>query len=88
MNAIVEVQPYRATLSTDTLSKWNGVVRVWSEPTNILQGAKVVDEIKEPMPVTALEEQKDIFGALTQRVKIKYGKGREGWVIYEAIVLK
>lgn len=86
MNNIKVVEPYKAMISKDVIKKWNGAVRVWSEPRSAVEGAKMVDEIKEPVEVTVVEEQKDMYGSLNQRAKIRYGDGKEGWVLWDAIV--
>jgi hypothetical protein len=85
-NIIKSVEPYKATVSKEILKQWNGVVRVWSEPKSAVEGAKVVDELTEPIEVTVTEEQKDMYGSLAQRAKIRYGEGKEGWVLYHALV--
>ena len=46
MNKIEEVEPYQAKVSKETLKKWNGTVRVWSEPMSAVEGSKVLDEIQ------------------------------------------
>jgi hypothetical protein len=88
MNKIESVEPYSASVSEETLTKWNGIVRVWSEPKSAVEGAEVVDEIEEPTEVTVVEEQKDMHGSLVQRAKIRYGEGKEGWVLAHAITRK
>jgi len=85
MNKIEKVGPYEATVSKAILKKWNGVVRVWSEPMSAVEGSKVLDEIKEPVRVTVFEEQKDIYGSLSQRAHIRYGDSKGGWVLWDAI---
>ncbi len=87
MNNIEQVEPYKSRISEEALSKWDGVVRVWSEPKSIIDGAEVVDELRQPLEVTVVVEQKDVYGSLTQRVKIQYDNGREGWVLYDALVV-
>jgi len=87
MNKTGKVEAYQASVSEEILKKWNGVVRVWNEPKSAVEGATVVDEIKEPVEVTVVEEQKDMYGSKAQRAKINYGKGREGWVLFDALTL-
>jgi len=87
VNKTEKVEPYQASVSEEILSKWNGIVRVWSEPQSAVEGATVVDEIKEPVEVTVVEEQKDSYGHKAQRAKIKYGEGREGWVLSDALMV-
>jgi len=86
MNSIKSVEPYKAFVTKEILKEWNGVVRVWSEPRSAVEGAEVVDEITKPIEVTVIEEQKDMYGSLAQRARIKYGEGKEGWVLYHALV--
>lgn len=85
MNKIEKVEPYKVLVTKEILTKWNGVVRVWSEPKSAVEGAEVVDEIKKPTEVTVVEEQKDMYGSLAQRAKIRYSNNREGWVLYHAL---
>ena len=85
MHTIEKVQPYRASVSRETLSEWNGVVRVWNEPKSVIEGAEVIDEIKESIDVMVVEEQKGIFGSKPQKAKIIYGTGKEGWVFFAAL---
>ena len=88
MKNIITVEPYRASITAEILKKWNGTVRVWSEPKSAVDGAKVVDEITKPTNVTVIEEQKDMYGSLSQRARVKYGTGKEGWVLYHMIAKK
>jgi hypothetical protein len=88
MKNIVTVEPYKAFITAEILKKWNGTVRVWSEPKSAVDGAKVVEEITKPTEVTVVEEQKDMYGSLTQRAKVKYGAGKEGWVLSQMIAKK
>jgi len=85
LNKIEVVKPYKARISKETVDKWHGTIRVWSEPKSAVEGAEVVDEIQKPTTVTVVEEQKDMYGSLAQRARIKYGKGKEGWVQYHAL---
>jgi hypothetical protein len=88
VNRIEKVEPYKAWVSGEILDKWNGVVRVWSEPRSAVDGAEVVDEIKKPTEVRVVEEQKDMYGSLAQRFRIRYGKSQEGWVLFDALAIK
>jgi len=88
VNKVEKFEPYQASVSKEILSKWNGIVRVWSEPKSAVEGAEVIDEIKEPVEVTVVEEQKDMYGSKAQRAKIKYGEGREGWVLSDALTVR
>jgi len=86
MNDIKSVEPHKATISREIIKNWNGAVRVWNEPKSAVEGAKVMDEITKPIEVTVTEEQKDMYGSRAQRAKIRYGEGKEGWVLYHALV--
>ena len=88
MNKIEKVEHYKAWVSKEILSRWNGVVRVWSDPESAVEGAEVVDEIKKPTEVTVVEEQKDMYGSKAQRARITYSEGREGWVLSDALAVK
>jgi hypothetical protein len=85
MNRSESVEPYKAYVSNEIISRWNGIVRVWSDPKSAVEGAKVVDELTRPVEVTVVEEQKDMYGSLSQRAKIRYGEGKEGWVLYDGL---
>jgi hypothetical protein len=85
---IESVEPYEASIDGETLNRWSGIVRVWSEPKSAVEGATVVDEIQKPLQVTVIEEQKDMYGSLSQRARISYGKGKEGWVLFQALTKK
>ena len=84
MNKIERVEAYKAFIAKDILTKWNGFVRVWSEPKSAVEGSGVVDEISEPVEVTVVEEQKGMYGSDVQRAKVKYGD-KDGWVLYHMI---
>ena len=88
MNKTEKVEPYQAYVSEETLSKWSGIVSVWSAPKSPVEGAKVIDEIKEPVEVTVVDEQGDVWGSKARLAKIKYGEGREGWVLLDALTVK
>jgi uncharacterized protein with PIN domain len=85
MNKTIKIEPYSTLVSKEFFSKLSRILYVWSDPKSAVDGARVVDEIKEPIEVTVLELQKDIYFR-PQRAKIRYGGGREGWVLYEALV--
>src|SRR3972149_6537861 len=76
-------QPYKAQISKETLERW-GEIRVWDQPMSAVEGAQVKDSIKEVIGVTVVEEQKGLFGTI-QRVKVRYAKDKEGWVLWEAV---
>ncbi|MFH1087349.1 MAG: hypothetical protein V1737_02030 [Chloroflexota bacterium] len=88
MAQAAKFKPYKATVSEETLERWSGVVRVWNEPKSAVDGGEVVDQIKEPIAVTVVEEQLDMYGSKPQRARIEYGQDKQGWVIYEALVKK
>lgn len=88
MNESERFEPYQAYISEETLNKWNKIVTVWSQPTSPIEGARVVDEIKQPLEVTVVEEQLETYGLRRKRAKIRYDEGREGWVLAEALTVK
>jgi hypothetical protein len=83
---IEQVQEYRAQITQDILDRYDGVVRVWDTPRSAIDGGQVVDKLTQPTEVAVYEEEKDIYGSLPQRARIRYGDGREGWVLYQMIV--
>ena len=85
MNKMEKVEPYRAKIGKEVIKRWNGVVRVWSEPMSAVEGSQVLDEISEPIEVTVTQEQKDIYGSLSQRAYVEYGGDKQGWVLFDAI---
>jgi uncharacterized protein with PIN domain len=87
VNKTVKVEPYKAFVDKEFFSKWSRILYVWSEPKSLSEGAKVVDKIKEPTEVTVVEVQKDIY-LRSERARIRYGEGREGWVLYEVLIKK
>ncbi len=88
MAKIEKVEPYRALVSQETITRWNGVVRVWSDPKSAVEGSEVVGQIREPTEVIVMEEQREMFSSQPQRARVQYAEGREGWVLFEALVLK
>ena len=42
MNKVEQVEPYSANVTKSILKKWNGVVRVWSEPMSAVEGSQVL----------------------------------------------
>jgi hypothetical protein len=82
---IERVQAYTAVISHATLERYDGVVRVWDTPRSAIDGGQVVDRITQPLEVVVHEEEKDIYGSLPQRARIRYGDGKEGWVLYQMI---
>jgi len=87
VNKVENFEPYQASISKQTLIEWNGIVSVWNSPKSPLEGAKVVDEIREPAEVMVVEEQQETYGLKRKRAKIKYGEGREGWVLSDALTV-
>lgn len=85
MNRTVKVEPYSAFVNQEFFSKLSRILHVWSEPKSAVEGSKVVDEIKKPIEVTLLELQKDVYFR-PQQARIRYGNGREGWVLYDALI--
>jgi hypothetical protein len=82
---IERVQEYTALISQEILDRYDGVVRVWDSPRSVIDGGQVVDKITQPLEVVVHEEEKDIYGSLPQRARIRYGDGKEGWVLYQMI---
>ncbi|HSF29569.1 MAG TPA: hypothetical protein VLK82_03730 [Candidatus Tectomicrobia bacterium] len=86
MEKIEPVQPYKAMITQEILEHYDGVVRVWDTPRSAIDGGQVVDKLSQPTEVVVSEEEKDIYGSLPQRVKVRYGDGKEGWVLYQMVV--
>jgi len=85
LEKIERVQEYQAMITPEILERYDGVVRVWDGPRSAIDGGQVVDKIIQPTEVIVYEEEKDIYGSLPQRAKIRYGDGKEGWVLYQMI---
>lgn len=85
LEKIERVQEYQAMITQEILERYDGVVRVWNSPRSAIDGGQVVDKIIQPTEVIVYEEEKDIYGSLPQRAKIRYGDGKEGWVLYQMI---
>jgi hypothetical protein len=83
---IEPVRGYTAMITQEILDRYDGVVRVWDTPRSAIDGGQVVEKITHPTEVVVSEEEKDIYGALPQRAKVRYGDGKEGWVLYQMIV--
>jgi len=83
MNDLKKFQPYQAFVSQETLWTWN-LVSVWNSPKSPSEGAKVIDEIRQPIEVTVVEEQQETYGLKRKLAKIAYA-GKEGWVPSEAL---
>ena len=86
LEKIGKVQEYKAMITQEILDRYDGVVRIWDTPRSAIDGGQVVDKIAEPAEVLVLEEEKDIYGALPQRAKVRYGANKEGWVLYQMLV--
>jgi hypothetical protein len=85
MDKIVQVQEYPALISQEILDRYDGVVRVWDTPRSAIDGGQVVDKITQPTDVVVSAEEKDIYGSLPQRAKVRYADGKEGWVLYQML---
>jgi hypothetical protein len=85
MEKIEPVQAYTALITQEILDRYDGVVRVWDTPRSAIDGAQVMDKISQPTEVVVTEEEKDLYGSLPQRAKVRYGDGREGWVLYQML---
>ena len=77
--------PYAVSVTRTLLNKWNGEIRVWDTPRSAIEGGVVVDKITRPVKAVVLEEQLDMYGSLPQRARIRYSRGKEGWVIYDMV---
>ena len=82
---IERVQEYKAMITQETLDRYEGVVRIWDTPRSAIDGGQVADKITQPTEVLVLEEEKDMYGSLPQRAKVRYGSGKEGWVLYQML---
>jgi hypothetical protein len=85
MEKIERVQEYAAMITQEILDRYDGVVRVWDVPHSAIDGGQVVDKITQLTEVVVSEEEKDMYGSLPQRAKVRYGDGKEGWVLYQMI---
>jgi hypothetical protein len=85
MDKIARVQEYPAMITQDILERYDGIVRVWDAPRSALDGGQVVDKITQPTEVVVSEEEKDLYGSLPQRAKVRYADGKEGWVLYQML---
>ena len=82
---IERVQEYKAMITQETLDRYEGVVRIWDTPRSAIDGGQVADKITQPTEVLVFEEEKDMYGSLLQRAKVRYGSGKEGWVLYQML---
>jgi hypothetical protein len=85
MEKIQQVQEYRALITQEILERYDGVVRLWDSPRSAIDGGQVVDKITQPTEVVVSEEERDLYGSLPQRAKVRYGDGKTGWVLYQMI---
>ena len=85
MEKIQRVQEYRALITQEILERYDGVVRLWDSPRSAIDGGQVVDTITQPTEVVVSEEERDLYGSLPQRAKVRYGDGKTGWVLYQMI---
>jgi hypothetical protein len=86
MDKIAHVQEYTAVITQEILERYDGMVRVWDTPRSAIDGGQVVDKITHPIDVVVSQEERDIYGSLPQRAKVRYGDGKEGWVLYQMLV--
>jgi hypothetical protein len=85
MDRIEQVQEYQALITAEILARYDGVVRVWDSPRSAIDGGQVIDQITQPAEVVVHQEEKDIYGSLPQRVHVRYGEHKSGWVLYQMI---
>jgi len=88
MDKIARVPEYPAVITQEILDRYDGVVRVWDTPRSAIDGGQVVDKITQPTDVVVSEEEKDIYGSLPQRAKVRYADGKTGWVLYQMLTKK
>ena len=86
MDKIAHVQEYTAVITQEILERYDGTVRVWDTPRSAIDGGQVVDKITQPIDVVVSQEERDVYGSLPQRAKVRYGDGKEGWVLYQMLV--
>jgi hypothetical protein len=85
MDKITQVQEYPAVITLEILERYDGVVRVWDTPRSAIDGGQVVDKITQPTDVVVSAEEKDLYGSLPQRAKVRYADGKEGWILYQML---
>lgn len=85
MDKIAQVQEYPAVITLEILECYDGVVRVWDTPRSAIDGGQVVDKITQPTDVVVSAEEKDMYGSLPQRAKVRYADGKEGWILYQML---
>jgi hypothetical protein len=85
MEKIEQVAEYKAMITQEILERYDRVVRVWDSPRSAIDGGQVIDKITQPTEVVVSEEEKDLYGSLPQRAKVRYGGDKTGWVLYQMI---
>jgi hypothetical protein len=85
MDKITQVQEYPAVITLEIIERYDGVVRVWDTPRSAIDGGQVVDKITQPTDVVVSAEEKDLYGSLPQRAKVRYADGKEGWILYQML---
>lgn len=85
LEKIERVQEYPAVITQEILERYDGVVRVWDSPRSAIDGGQVLDKLTQPTEVVVCEEEKDLYGSLPQRAKVRYSDGKEGWVLYQML---
>ena len=85
MDKIAQVQEYPAVITLEIIERYDGVVRVWDTPRSAIDGGQVVDKITQPTDVVVSAEEKDLYGSLPQRAKVRYADGKEGWILYQML---
>lgn len=86
LEKIERVPEYRAMITQEILDHYGGMVRIWDTPRSAIDGGRAVDRLMQPTEVVVLEEEKDMYGSLPQRAKVRYGGEQEGWVLYQMLV--
>jgi hypothetical protein len=85
MEKIEQVEEYKAMITQEILERYDKVIRVWDSPRSAIDGGQVIDKITQPTEVVVSEEEKDIYGSLPQRAKVRYGDDKTGWVLFQMI---
>jgi hypothetical protein len=85
MEKIEPVQAYTAVITQEILARYDGAVRVWDTPRSAIEGGQVVDTITRPTEVVVQALEKDVYGSLPQRARVRYGDDKEGCVLYQML---
>jgi hypothetical protein len=80
-----KVAAYRVVITEQTLYKAGGEIRVWDTPRCFADGAELIDVLTKCIEAIVIEEQIECYGTGLQRVRIRYGGDREGWVLDDAV---